>query len=121
MKFLKLLLISGLVWLGTSSVQAQDIHFSQFYLSPINLNPAMTGVMNCNGRFVVNYRNQWSSVLSDPYSTFAGSYDARVPVGRDDFFGWGVSMYADKAGTSEFGRVLGRFSGSYSKKNGWLS
>ena len=49
--------------LAAVAVQAQDIHFSQFYQSPLNLNPALTGVMNCNHRIVANYRNQWASVL----------------------------------------------------------
>ena len=28
--------------------RAQDIHYSQFYMAPLHLNPAMAGVMNCN-------------------------------------------------------------------------
>ncbi|MBL7808489.1 MAG: type IX secretion system membrane protein PorP/SprF, partial [Saprospiraceae bacterium] len=59
--------------------QAQDIHFSQFYQSPLNLNPAMTGVMNCNHRFVANYRNQWASILKNrAYNTYSASYDQKL-------------------------------------------
>ncbi|MEK7227019.1 MAG: type IX secretion system membrane protein PorP/SprF, partial [Bacteroidota bacterium] len=45
-----------------SSLQAQDIHFSQFLSSPMNLNPALAGQFDGDHRFVMNHRNQWSSV-----------------------------------------------------------
>lgn len=100
-------------------LKAQDIHFSQFYMSPLNLNPAMTGVMNCNTRFVANYRNQWASVLGNAaYNTYSVSYDQKVPVGRSDYFGIGASFWGDVAGASRFGTQQGRLSLSYSKKMG---
>ncbi len=100
-------------------VKAQDIHFSQFYMSPLNLNPAMTGVMHCNHRFVVNYRNQWSSVMkNNSFSTYSLSYDHRIPVGRDDYFGVGASLWGDRAGESNFSTTQGRLSGSFSKYMG---
>ncbi len=114
----KFLTVSVLV-LGALSLNAQDIHFSQFYLSPLNLNPAMTGVMNCNVRLVANYRNQWASVLkSNAFNTYSVSYDQRVPVGRYDYFGIGGSFWGDKAGRSEFGQIEGKLAASYSKRMG---
>lgn len=105
--------------LGTLSLSAQDIHFSQFYMSPLNLNPAMTGVMNCNARLTANFRNQWASVLkANAYNTYSVSYDQKVPVGRNDFFGIGGTFWGDKAGESEFSTLQGRLSLSYSKKMG---
>jgi type IX secretion system PorP/SprF family membrane protein len=116
--FTKFLTVS-LVVLGAISLQAQDIHFSQFYLSPLNLNPAMTGVMNCNVRLVANYRNQWASVLkSYAYNTYSVSYDQRIPVGRYDYFGIGGSFWGDQAGRSDFGQLQGKLSVSYSKRMG---
>jgi type IX secretion system PorP/SprF family membrane protein len=117
MKFKHLLififLVSGL------SVKAQDIHFSQFYLSPLNLNPALTGVMNSNNRIIANYRNQWSSVLkSNAYSTYSASYDQKIPVGRYDYFGIGGTFWGDRAGESMFATTTGKISGSYSKRVG---
>lgn len=108
-----------LVALSAVATQAQDIHFSQFYQSPLNLNPAMTGVMNCNHRLVANYRNQWASVLkSNAYNTYSASYDQKIPVGRYDYFGLGGTLWGDKAGASEFATLQGRISGSYAKKMG---
>ncbi len=100
-------------------VNAQDIHFSQFYLSPLNLNPAMTGLMNCNIRLSGNYRNQWASVLkSNAYSTYSVSYDQRIPVGRYDYFGVGGTFWGDQAGEANFSTMTGKISGSYSKRMG---
>ncbi len=115
MKFKHLLFV---LLIGTGiSASAQDIHFSQFYLSPLNLNPAMTGLMNCNIRLTSNYRNQWASVLkSNAYSTYNVSYDQKIPVGRYDNFGIGGTFWGDEAGEANFGTVAGKLSGSYSKR-----
>jgi type IX secretion system PorP/SprF family membrane protein len=104
---------------ATAAIQAQDIHFSQFYMSPLNLNPALTGVMNCNQRIVANYRNQWSSILrQNAYNTYSASYDQKIAVGRYDYFGLGGTLWGDKAGESEFATYQARLSGSYAKKMG---
>lgn len=101
------------------SMSAQDIHFSQFYMSPLNLNPALTGVLNCKTRMVVNYRNQWSPALQgDAYNTYSASYDQKVPVGRTDYFGIGGTLWGDVAGASKFGTTQGRLSLSYAKRMG---
>ncbi len=103
----------------SGSLMSQDIHFSQFYMSPLNLNPALTGVLNCKTRMVVNYRNQWSPALvSNAYNTYSASYDQKVAVGRTDYFGIGGTLWGDVAGESRFGTTQGRFSLSYSKRMG---
>ena len=104
--------------IGTGiTASAQDIHFSQFYLSPLNLNPAMTGLMNCNIRLTANYRNQWASVLkSNAYSTYNVSYDQKIPVGRYDNFGIGGTFWGDQAGEANFATTTGKLSLSYSKR-----
>jgi len=119
MKIFKNLVLLVALIVGGLQLNAQDIHFSQFYLSPLNLNPAMTGVMNCNVRLVGNYRNQWASVLkANAYSTYSASYDQKIPVGRYDFFGVGGSFWGDKAGESNFATLQGKLSASYSKRMG---
>jgi type IX secretion system PorP/SprF family membrane protein len=104
---------------GAFSVQAQDIHFSQFYMSPLNLNPALTGVMNSQVRVVGNYRNQWASVLkSNAFATYSASYDQKIPVGRYDYFGIGGTFWGDKAGQLDFKTLQAKISASYSKRMG---
>ena len=113
------MLLGVLCVLLAQGLQAQDIHFSQFYMSPLNLNPAMTGVMNCNTRMVANYRNQWASILrSNAFRTYSVSYDQRIPSGRYDFFGVGGTFWGDRAGEANFSTMTGKVSLSYSKRMG---
>ncbi len=114
-----LLLASLALLLSVNWLMSQDIHFSQFYMSPLNLNPAMTGVMNCNSRFVANYRNQWASILnSNAFNTYSASYDRKIPVGRYDNFGIGGTLWGDVAGEADFQTLQARLSGSYSRRMG---
>ncbi|NJK83079.1 MAG: PorP/SprF family type IX secretion system membrane protein [Saprospiraceae bacterium] len=116
---MKRVVFSVMILMGVLSTKAQDIHFSQFYLSPLNLNPAMTGVMNCNTRLVANYRNQWASVLkSNAFNTYSVSYDQRIAVGRYDYIGVGGVFWGDQAGESRFSTTTGKLSFSYSKRMG---
>ncbi len=111
------LALSFIIGSATNNVKAQDIHFSQFYLNPLDLNPALTGVMSCSHRLVANYRNQWASILkSNAYNTYSVSYDMRMPLGRYDNFGWGVQFWGDRAGESDFSTLEGKLTLAYSKR-----
>ncbi len=119
MKQLKTFLLFCAIIFSYLAVQAQDIHFSQFYMSPLNLNPALTGVMNSEVRVIGNYRNQWASVLkSNAFSTYSASYDQKIPVGRYDYFGIGGTFVGDKAGQLDFKTLQAKVSASYSKRMG---
>src|SRR4030095_6911454 len=41
------------------SLHAQDPSFSQFFSSPLNINPALTANINADWRLISNYRDQW--------------------------------------------------------------
>src|SRR5436190_24180956 len=41
---------------------AQDPNFSQFFVSPLTLNPALTGKFNGDVRVAGNYRDQWPEI-----------------------------------------------------------
>lgn len=86
-----------------ADIQAQDPHFSQYYASPWNLNPAMTGVFNGRWRATVNYRDQWSSILaSEPFRTYSAALDMRFNVANDDYVAFGVGAMHDEAGTARY-------------------
>lgn len=68
--FLPLLLI-------VSKAFSQDVHFSQYNLSPLTLNPANTGNFKGDIRFFGNYRTQWRA-LSQGYNTFSVGGDANL-------------------------------------------
>lgn len=97
---------------------SQDIHFTQFYASPLVLNPANTGVFNGNIRGVINYRNQWQSFA--PFTTVAASVDYNFgQVALDnDLMGIGLSFYSDKAGDNDFSTTQANLSFSYIKALG---
>lgn len=114
-----LLFVAALFFINASVGVAQDIHFSQFYMSPTNLNPALTGVMNCTKRIGLNYRNQWGSILkANAYNTLNASYDQKFTIGRDDYFGVGGTFWGDRAGELSFSTLQAKLSGSYSRKMG---
>jgi len=101
----------------TQELRSQDIHFSQFYHSPLNLNPALTGIINAEQRATIHYRNQWAAIAgASAYNTFSASYDRRVEVGTTDFFGIGGTLYNDVAGDSNFGTTQARVSFAYTRK-----
>jgi type IX secretion system PorP/SprF family membrane protein len=70
---------------------AQDIHFSNWQMSPLNLNPANAGMYDGEGRLIFNYRNQWKSVAV-PYNTFSFAADLNLnkPIikGTDEALGF---------------------------------
>jgi type IX secretion system PorP/SprF family membrane protein len=96
---------------GTKSV-AQDIHFSQFYFSPLTLNPAHTGFFNGKHRFATNYKSQWKRASGgDPYVTFTGTYDVHILdkiMKAADMAGFGISVFSDKAGKGDL-KTTGAF------------
>jgi len=79
------------------SNKAQDTHFSQFYMTPLALNPAMAGAQH-DMRAVLNYKNQWSSV-AQPYSTGNLSYDMRINSSTTSAVSAiGINVSQDKSG-----------------------
>jgi type IX secretion system PorP/SprF family membrane protein len=58
-------------------VNAQDPSFSQFFSSPLNINPALTAKINADWRAISNFRDQWIGPAS-PYTTGTISYDRKI-------------------------------------------
>ncbi len=83
---------------------SQDIHYSQFFNSPLNLNPALTAYTQADFRMVLNNRSQWASVTV-PYKTFSGSFDFKILNRKKsrDYFGAGIIFNKDEAGDSHYG------------------
>lgn len=74
---------------------SQDIQFSQFYASPIYLNPAFAG-NTIQDRFAINYRNQWAAIPGG-FNSFNFSYDHNF----DGKNGLGVIAVKDVAGSTQ--------------------
>lgn len=91
------------------SINAQDPVFSQYYNSPIQLNPAFAG--NNPAPYVsLNYRIQWPGVPS-AYNTFAIGYDQFF---KSNQIGLGLSLLSDSAGDGALKATKG--SGMFSYK-----
>lgn len=93
---------------------AQDIHFSQFRMTPVFLNPSTAGSFTGDFRAHLNYRNQWGT-LGDPYQTFAVSGDGKLFQDEWDgsHLGVGGFAYSDQAGEAGFGTTRGKLAVSY--------
>ncbi|MCA6487585.1 MAG: PorP/SprF family type IX secretion system membrane protein [Chitinophagaceae bacterium] len=94
------LMFLGLWICAVFELQAQDPHFSQFFASPLTLNPAFTGYFNGDLRVAANSRNQWPS-FNNAYSTITFSVDgpimsAKIP--SRDRMSIGLMGMSDKSG-----------------------
>ena len=73
---------------------AQDPNFSQFFVSPLTLNPALTGKFNGNFRVAGNYRDQWPEI-SKAFITSTISFDLPILTGKiSDLDTWGIGVMA---------------------------
>jgi type IX secretion system PorP/SprF family membrane protein len=89
------------VFLGFA-LEAQDLHFSQWFNSPLTTNPANTGfIPDADYRLGANYRNQWSSIMAQPYKTMSVWGDAQVFRNRiqSGWLGLGGVILHDVAGS----------------------
>jgi type IX secretion system PorP/SprF family membrane protein len=81
-------------------LHAQDIHFSQFFETPLLRNPGLAGIFTGDYRLQAVYRDQWRSV-TDGYKTASLNGEYKLPVGKgDDFLTVGGQLLIDRAGTA---------------------
>ncbi|MBP6431936.1 MAG: PorP/SprF family type IX secretion system membrane protein [Ferruginibacter sp.] len=95
------LLVMMLIGISTIS-NGQDLHFSQFFNSPLTTNPANTGfIPDADYRIGGNYRNQWSSIMSSPYKTMSVFCDAQLFRDKleNGWLGIGGVLLTDVAGS----------------------
>src|SRR3982750_5019405 len=81
---------------------AQDLHFSQYFNNPLLVNPANTGFApEVDYRVGVSYRNQYSSLIANPYKTMSAWGDAQLFNNRFDngWMGIGGAILSDVAGS----------------------
>ena len=114
MRKISLIILAAFV---STCVLAQDPHFSQFFASPLTLNPAFTGKFDGQWRLAVNHRDQWPSIPK-AYVTTSGSFDFgimkdKLPAG--DVFGVGISGLSDASANDQLKLNYGSLSLSYHK------
>jgi len=120
---MKRLLLLFFVFSATAGLMAQDQHFTQFYASPLTLNPAMTG--NFSGRYRVGmiYRDQWRGAFDEPFKTFSASADVRFDVPTQsrykDAVAVGLLFFKDEVSGIDFVTNQIALSGAFHKAMGY--
>jgi type IX secretion system PorP/SprF family membrane protein len=99
----------ALVQLNVQKSFAQvDPHFSQYYVYPMALNPALTGAIDGSYRISAIYRSQWSGITS-PFSTPGVSAD--MVTGKN--INLGLNVMNQTAGNGGYNYLNGYVSLAY--------
>lgn len=111
--FLTCLILSGYSF-------AQDIHFSQFYFSPLYLNPSQTGFIGGDYRIAGNFRDQWGNWtgIRNPYVTYSASYDMKLLTSgiiNKDYLGAGIFVSNDRTSSGTLNTMNVMLSTAYHK------
>ena len=125
MRGVKKILIIGCCAIGVALCgRTQDLHFSQWFNSPLTTNPANTGfIPDADYRLGANYRNQWSAIMAAPYRTMSIWGDAQVFRDRiqNGWMGLGGMILRDDAGTSTLTSTEAYGSVAYHQMVGYAS
>lgn len=103
--------------LAAPAAFAQDIHFTQFDMQPLVVNPAFTGMFYGKVRANAIYRRQWASVTV-PYVTYGASVDAPIKSESGGYLAGGLQLYKDQAGDGNLSNFTGLASIAYHKTFG---
>ncbi len=115
MKLERLLLLFFAI-ISLLPLSAQDIHNTLYNMSPLTLNPALTGAFEGTARIGGIYRAQdFALDGGDGYSTPSFYVDAPIfkGFGKRDWIGVGMMFYQDNAGTLNLKTTTSQLSGSY--------
>lgn len=102
------LLFTVTVMLASLNIFAQDHMYSQFFNSPLYLNPALTGQFQGDLRMNLIYRNQFSSVPGS-LNYISASIDYNIPK-----FGGGIGLLFTRSSEGTAYLVKNNISGIYS-------
>lgn len=92
---------------------SQDIHFAQFFNTPLVVNPSLAGGDDGTFNGVLNYREQWRSA-GNAYNTFGVSADGGLMKKIDKgFLGVGGAVYNDKQGDVALSNLHAKLSLAY--------
>ncbi|MGK7388970.1 MAG: PorP/SprF family type IX secretion system membrane protein [Candidatus Cyclobacteriaceae bacterium M2_1C_046] len=105
-----------LLLVSTAAV-SQDMQFSQYYGSPLYLNPAFTGTAP-DHRLTLTHRNQWPQI-GNGFVSYAFSYDYNMSDLRS---GFGILVSTDKAGSAGLRSTHAAFNYAYKVKlsSNWM-
>jgi type IX secretion system PorP/SprF family membrane protein len=117
-------LLGLLLIIACMQTQAQDLHFSQWFNSPLTTNPANTGfIPDADYRIGANYRNQYVNIMSVPYKTMSIYGDVQVLRDRmeNGWLGLGGVILRDVAGSGSLTSTKAYGSIAYHQMLGYSS
>lgn len=96
------------------SAIGQDIHFSQYNLTPLVINPAQAGAYK-NFEVIANYKSQWTSISPNAYKTIMLAADGRLmqKKWKTSWLGTGINLFQDKAGEGSMKTMQANISFGY--------
>ena len=87
------------------TLTAQDIHWTQYDMAPLQLNPALTGNFYGTARLSGIARTQSNSIANTGFLSYGFGVDAPIIKGlrENDWVGVGLSFASDKSGQLDLG------------------
>lgn len=106
MQLKKYILLIFLATIFLAPANGQDFHYTQYFMSPLGVNPALAGAYNGSYRINGLYRDQYRGVGSNTFGGFSLNVDAPIIRGfrKQDWIGVGLRMEQNKSG--DFGQKL---------------
>lgn len=80
-----------------NTTQAQDIHFSQMFETPLLRNPALAGIFSGDVRVQSVFRSQYNAV-AHAYQTGSANVEYKMLLSKDDYLTMGAQVLYDRAG-----------------------
>lgn len=94
-------------------LNAQQYHFSQYFSSPLSVNPALTGYFDGNLRLTSVYRNQYAGD-NNPFTTVSASAETKIlqntTLGK---LGIGLMINSDRSNNNALSTNTASFSIAY--------
>lgn len=109
-----------LFMIKSNCINSQDAHFSQFYASPLTLNPAIAGTYTGTFRISTIYRDQWRGALDNSLRTFSASGDVKFNLNfgnknLPDIVAMGITFFGDRVSAFDFNTNQILLTGAYHK------
>lgn len=97
----KYFLVAFLAFSISMTIDAQDFHYTQYFFSPLGVNPALAGGYNGSYRINGIYRDQYRGAANKPFTGFSLNVDAPIIRGirKQDWVGIGLRMEQATAGS----------------------
>ncbi len=101
MHFKNFILVGFLTLVCSVGAFAQDFHYTQYFHSPLGVNPALAGAFNGSYRINGVYRSQYWSVADKAFNGFSLNVDAPIIRGirKQDWVGIGLRLESATAGS----------------------